>query len=82
MIVVLVLAVLAFGGAHAEDWGCIGPQPGVGTPCQHRPGAALVAPPVLPARSFEAPELVLSNEFAQPWAVRCITTPHGMGCQR
>lgn len=81
MILAVLLVLVAFGGAHSQDWGCVGPQPGVGTPCDRRPLGPLVAGrPVPPVPEVPAP-FALSSEFAAPWAGRCITMPHGAGCE-
>lgn len=81
MILAVLLALVAFGGAHSQDWGCLGPQPGAGTACASRLASPLVAPPYVAPVSRVSGELVLSSEFAAPWAVRCVTLPHGAGCQ-
>lgn len=31
--IALLLAAYAFGGAHAQDWNCLGPQPSVTAHC-------------------------------------------------
>lgn len=47
LLIILALAFGSWGGAHSQDWNCLGPQPAVTGPCTVR-AAPLAAPdPVL-----------------------------------